>query len=135
MRHVADTQKGSPSSILVRPWSSELRGHASFPPVHVEMTKARLRSWRGRDGWGLHRSGRSPETAIRTVQVFRPAGVTASVVWLALSLRSRSGGSIESQIFIRQMQIILKNGNDERVVLALRQTGYGDCADAPCSGK
>jgi hypothetical protein len=53
MRHVADTQKGSASSILVRPWSSELRGHASSPQFHVEVTGSRSRSWRGRDGWWI----------------------------------------------------------------------------------
>src|SRR5208337_1900831 len=79
---------------------------------------------------GFGPSGPSLETALRVAHVFRPARATRSVVRLTRSLRSRCCRRVEGQIFARQMQVVLKRGNDQRVVLASRQAGNGDCADA-----
>ena len=52
-----------------------------------------------------------------------------------LFLRSRCRRRIERQVFARETQVILKYANDKGMVLALRQTGDGDRAEAPCSLK
>ena len=54
---------------------------------------------------------------------------------MACSLCSRCRIRIERQVFARQTEVLLKRANNQGMVLALRQTGDGDRADAPCSLK
>jgi hypothetical protein len=63
MRHVTNTQEGASSSILVRPRSSELRDHASSSTILLGNDRG-ASAGLALAGWGLPRSGRSPETAL-----------------------------------------------------------------------
>src|SRR5450432_1015017 len=49
--------------------------------------------------------------------------------------RSGCGVRIERQGFAGKMQVLLKHGNDQHVVIALRQTGNGNGANASGSYK
>ena len=45
-------------------------------------------------------------------------------------VRSRRRGCFQREILAGQVQVILKHGNDEIVIVALREPGDGDCANA-----
>ena len=53
----------------------------------------------------------------------RKAAVVSGVCW------------IEGQVFVVQLEVVLEDGNDKRVIFALRQTGGCNRADAASSDK
>ena len=60
---------------------------------------------------------------------------TSQVTWRSagVGFRSRCRRRIQREVLARQLQIILKHGNDQVMVVALRQSGRGDGTHASCS--